>query len=78
MRKFLACLVFLLLSSCASAPDTKIHAVIKNGTDRDLILRAGNGIFSAQVRLKPGESWSGFLDRRQIFSSAFIAIEKAD
>lgn len=71
--------VFLLvfLASCASQPteETKMKVVIKNATAEDMLIRAGNGFWMTTVRLKPGESWSGLVDRRFISSSAFIVIE---
>lgn len=77
MLKYLAFLL-VFLSSCAfqQNEDPKVSVVIKNATDQDMVIRAGNGILSTAVRLKAGESWSGWIDRRLLFSSAFIAVEK--
>lgn len=80
MLKWAAFLI-VFLASCATPPseDTKLNIVIKNATSQDMVLRAGNGLFMTTIRLKPGESWSGLLDKRFISSSSgFIVIEKAD
>lgn len=69
--------IFLLSASCATpTADTKVSVVIKNATDQEMVIRGGNGILSTEVRLKPGYSWSGWIDRRFILTSAFICIER--
>jgi hypothetical protein len=70
--------LLVFLCSCASTPteDTKMNVIIKNATDQDIILKAGNGMFMTAVRIKPGESWKGLVDRRFFSSSSFIVIEK--
>jgi len=72
--KLVALLLGLMLTGCATSGNT-INISIKNTTPYPLTICVGTSIFQKSVIIMPGQTWTGWVDRRLISSEAWGRIE---
>lgn len=73
------CLLFLLLivlivhvAFLGCAAPTRIDVTLRNTTDEVIVITAGAGPFQKRIRLKPGETWTGWIPK---ISASEIRVE---
>ena len=75
MRKIVVLAILFVLSGCATSTENKITVSITNTTPFPMTIRCGTSIFGTSVVVMPGQTWSGWVDRRLIGSKAWATIE---
>lgn len=79
MVKFLAALILVLgITGCATAPENKVNIKVTNTTGTPLKFQAGMSIFGTSIIVMPGETWTGWVDRRLIGSSGWLKVSIYD
>lgn len=75
MLKLAAVLLAAFITGCATAPENRINITIKNDTPMPIVIKGGNYLGSTSITIPPGVTWSGWIDRRIIFSPTWVVIE---
>ncbi|MBI2930217.1 MAG: hypothetical protein HYY16_01080 [Planctomycetes bacterium] len=74
--KYLALLCLVPLAACSFSPEHRVDLTIRNQTQKTVKLRASTFLFSRTIVLRPGESWSGWWDRRFVGKNAAFEIQE--
>lgn len=75
MKTFLVAAMVAVLAGCATSPENRIDATIKNDTPMPLVIKVSTPLGSTTVVIPPGATWSGSVDRRLIFSPVKLVVE---